>query len=417
MAARMGITSQEKEACTSQLCRWNDMSRKKVNPCRLSDINYSKPKRIASDVPTVPTPKKVKKFTNVTITEEDFSELKTFFPQAAVLTSIESQNTRSDSGTDTASECECLVPEPLSSVFDPAAKTLDQHELTEKCHRVYEKIKEDNNISSIKMLAEITEKQRECQTWHVHRAGRVTGSILHSVVNSTDRGQNNMVKKIMQYNKRELTVPAVVWGRNQEEKALASYSDSMKEHLNFTVKRTGLTVSEEYPFLAASPDALLSCDCCGTGVVEIKCPFKYKSSLTGAINDKSFCLDENMMLKKSHKYYSQVQLEMHVCKVSFCDFFVWTESEVAKCRILKDDKYMSTAIKKAESFFHSYILPELVTRSSDPAIVQDVCIVCKCPYFGKVISCEKCLKSFHYRCVNVKRFLKSWKCSNCEESI
>ena len=32
-------------------------------------------------------------------------------------------------------------------------------------------------------------------------------------------------------------------------------------------------LSEKHPFLGASPDALIECNCCGQGVVEVKCSF------------------------------------------------------------------------------------------------------------------------------------------------
>ena len=44
LAVRMGLTSED-EACTSKLCKWKDMSRKQVEPSRLSMINFSRPKR------------------------------------------------------------------------------------------------------------------------------------------------------------------------------------------------------------------------------------------------------------------------------------------------------------------------------------------------------------------------------------
>ena len=38
----------------------------------------------------------------------------------------------------------------------------------------------------------------------------------------------------------------------------------------------GTVISEEYPFLSASPDLQVSCECCGTGLVEIKCPYSIR---------------------------------------------------------------------------------------------------------------------------------------------
>ncbi len=43
--------------------------------------------------------------------------------------------------------------------------------------------------------------------------------------------------------------------------------------------------------MGATPDGKVSCDCCGRGVIEIKCPFCHKGdSIQLAMDDKKFCL-------------------------------------------------------------------------------------------------------------------------------
>ena len=51
-----------------------------------------------------------------------------------------------------------------------------------------------------------------------------------------------------------------------------------KNHVDFEILPAGLLVSTKYPFLGATPDGLLSCSCCGTGLLEVKCPHKYRDS-------------------------------------------------------------------------------------------------------------------------------------------
>ena len=46
--------------------------------------------------------------------------------------------------------------------------------------------------------------------------------------------------------------------------------------MNFKVKECGMFVNQEYPWLHATPDFLCSCDCCGEGCGEIKCPYCLK---------------------------------------------------------------------------------------------------------------------------------------------
>lgn len=64
-------------------------------------------------------------------------------------------------------------------------------------------------------------------------------------------------------------------------------------------------------------------------LIEIKCPYKWrKKSLHDACKDKEFCcfLDDNneIQLKKNHRYYTQIQGQMGVCKMQKCDFVLYT---------------------------------------------------------------------------------------------
>ena len=47
------------------------------------------------------------------------------------------------------------------------------------------------------------------------------------------------------------------------------------------VTNVGLVVSPEWPYLGASLDGLVTCPQCGTGGLEIKCPYKFRSALAG----------------------------------------------------------------------------------------------------------------------------------------
>ena len=71
----------------------------------------------------------------------------------------------------------------------------------------------------------------------------------------------------------------------------------------------------------------MSCECHGRGVVEVKCPFSFKDKLPED-NIKGFCMEkvDVWSLQHDHAYYYQVQLQMRVCKVSYCHFIVWSKS-------------------------------------------------------------------------------------------
>ena len=46
-----------------------------------------------------------------------------------------------------------------------------------------------------------------------------------------------------------------------------------RSHKNFEISKCGLLINKEFPFLHATCDFLCSCDCCGLGCGEVKCPF------------------------------------------------------------------------------------------------------------------------------------------------
>ena len=86
----------------------------------------------------------------------------------------------------------------------------------------------------------------------------------------------------------------------------------------------------------ASPDGMIDCFCCGKGVLEIKCPYLHQNETveSAASNNPSFCLKKDkdlLYLDHTHDYYYQVQIQMFVCNVEYCDFCVCTFPESNEC--------------------------------------------------------------------------------------
>ncbi len=65
--------------------------------------------------------------------------------------------------------------------------------------------------------------------------------------------------------------------------------------IKMNVSDRGLCVHPDFPYFGASPDGVVECDCCGRGVIEIKCPFSCRErSFSKASEDSpSFCLGTN----------------------------------------------------------------------------------------------------------------------------
>lgn len=70
----------------------------------------------------------------------------------------------------------------------------------------------------------------------------------------------------------KFSTQATSWGCEHEKDAIEAYKSQMASHGTLKISSSGFFVSIEHPFLGATPDALIECECCGPGVVEVKCP-------------------------------------------------------------------------------------------------------------------------------------------------
>jgi hypothetical protein len=161
-------------------------------------------------------------------------------------------------------------------------------------------------------------------------------------------------------------LPALKYGRENEYEAADTYYDNQHTlHSNLKVDVCGMFVDTTHSFLSASPDRLVSCDCCGKGLLEIKCPISIagqnpQQAPVYYLEDK----DNVRSLRRSHKYYTQVQMQMAVTKREWCDFFVWSKSGFHLERINFDsDLWMSYETTLTEGFL-KYIVPSIVSSSS-----------------------------------------------------
>ena len=72
----------------------------------------------------------------------------------------------------------------------------------------------------------------------------------------------------------------------------------------------GLMIHSQFPHMGATPDGVVHCECCGKGVLEIKCPYScVTTSFLEAAEDRQFFLESNngkAILKRNDAYYYQI---------------------------------------------------------------------------------------------------------------
>jgi hypothetical protein len=141
-------------------------------------------------------------------------------------------------------------------------------------------------------------------------------------------------------------------------------------NLPFKVEGTGLTLCAFHSFLGASSDGkIMEGDM--SGLLEVKCPYSIKGNKVNkmevldivALNYPEFCLecvDEGVRLNKKHKYYAQIQGEMAVMSLPWCDFIVWIgaqKNNIFVERINFDAEFVSTMMPKLVEFYMKHIFP------------------------------------------------------------
>ena len=322
------------------------------------------------------------------------------------------------------------LPIPFSSLYNPEYTNLSHTELATKCGEILQNITVSQEEST--NVEELTRNQSLSTKWFKYREGRLTASNFYDICHTNiQRPSVSLIKRIMQY-VPSIDTPAIKWGKTKEESALKAYTDLMAQHNKaFSSRQSGLVLNPEYPTLGASPDAVTDCPCCGKGLVEIKCPFKFKNMHPCSVNDPGFYLKPhspsqcNNQLEVTSKHFYQVQGQMAVCDVEFCDFVCWTPRGIHVERIKRDEHFFKEKmLPLLKDFFLLAILPELLTckiRDLNNNVPTDntVCICGKSENFDNMIACDSghCkVEWYHFKCVGLKSPPQgSWSCLPCRK--
>ena len=121
-------------------------------------------------------------------------------------------------------------------------------------------------------------------------------------------------------------------------------------------------ISKYHNVLGASPDGVVNC-CCGTWLLEIKCPFSIHDQIPTVTNisyiEKDVKSHYMYILKKNHRYHSQ--FHMGIANIEWSDFFVFTCAGSISTRVLFHKEYFEVLVASGETFFTSQIWENLKT--------------------------------------------------------
>ncbi len=160
---------------------------------------------------------------------------------------------------------------------------------------------------------------------------------------------------------------ATEYGKNFEAVARKLYRMSMKHHMCFKIKPTGLFFNKDNPVLRSSPNGFVSCKCCGTGLLEVKCPHKLSIRNTNpeevALDGKyHICIesDKRLLLKRSSPWFTKVQSHLLVTGYPWCNFVPFTEKNphIMKEKIYPQHEF-GEMVQETVSFYKKFVFPNL----------------------------------------------------------
>lgn len=179
---------------------------------------------------------------------------------------------------------------------------------------------------------------QKSEAWFKARVGVITGSRVGSIIGvnpyqTANEVMRDMVRETFGAEKEFNGNAATNHGERMEPIACAFY----EKITGNKVFETGIIMHDDYPWLGASPDGLISTD----GGLEIKCPYWAKEPYS--VHDKP-------------SYYAQCQHVMEVCGLDWMDFFCYISEDVyLHERLEREDGWFKKNLPIFEAFHKEYL--------------------------------------------------------------
>ena len=227
-------------------------------------------------------------------------------------------------------------------------------------------------------LEKATRGQGDNPEWSRQRKGRCTASNSKAVCTRMDtigkRPDTNpkaLVDRIIGVKQVPSGIPALEYGRQMEHIAVQKYKEIHGKTHTLIISECGLFVDAQMPYIGASPDRLVSCSCCGDGVLEVKCPSSCRDGERTVQEMPYLPLKAGHItrvnLDKKHQYYYQVQAQMAVTGRLWTDFFVYSDNSYHWERIKFDDGFWAVIKEKMSFFWLNHVHPAIMVTPVLPA--------------------------------------------------
>ncbi|XP_065088331.1 uncharacterized protein LOC135709533 [Ochlerotatus camptorhynchus] len=204
-------------------------------------------------------------------------------------------------------------------------------------------------------MEELTRGQNTSPKWFEARKSRLTASRIKDVITAMQTASKKSTACSVipaRFNFKRATlqnIPAIAWGTKHEDIAFKGFINH--RYNSKTFRKCGIYIDTRRHYLAASPDAISEC---GNEIVEIKCPYSIRYS--EAV--KAPFLDTDGHLKPNHKYFYQIQTQMHVTQTKVCHFVVYTLKGIHTEIVQYDKEFMDKVLPTLDSFYKNVFCEE-----------------------------------------------------------
>ncbi|CAD8046987.1 unnamed protein product [Paramecium sonneborni] len=149
-------------------------------------------------------------------------------------------------------------------------------------------------------------------------------------------------------------------GLAQKEIALVQY---VIQHSDVKLKQTDVLINLNWPYISGKPDALIYDNKDNLiGLIQVKSSYKKQEFEENENFDVDFIVvDQNKVysLKKDHKYYYQVQVNLLITELGQCIFMVSTKKGNREIIVRRDEALIKQIIKKQNKYYFTEILPSI----------------------------------------------------------
>ena len=190
--------------------------------------------------------------------------------------------------------------------------------------------------------------------WYEERTKRPSSSMFGRICKAmvsdkTDR--HTLAKSFVEVTK--IKAASLDHGKKYEDMAISAYISATDQD----VKKCGIVVSSDKPFLACSLDGVIN----SSSFLEVKCPFSAKDKPITTVTVPY--LIQGSYFEQTHDYYYQVQGQLYCTGGKKCDFLVYTITDMKFFSIKRNNQFINKMVETLQRFFfQDYFKPALLEK-------------------------------------------------------